>query len=135
MKTLIFALSTLVAFSSTAFANGYHCKEINSNNEQQVEVVVTELGDVTNTIPWGKDYDSVSSVKVQVYVTNDGQFALIQEFQGLATTMDVIYTITSQRKNGFTFRKYLDEDDQDYLVLKNANSQETEHQISCQYIY
>jgi len=131
MKNLFLIFGTLVALTSTSYASTLTCSEIETNSPEKIEVVVNNLVDLTEIVSFGRAFDEVWKVKVQVYSVVGTNKSLIKEFEAISKAIDVQYFISSVKKNGFSFWRYMDEKNQDGVELTSANGQKQSHRLNC----
>ncbi|WP_413290900.1 hypothetical protein [Bdellovibrio sp. HCB337] len=132
MKNMFLTLAAFVTLSSQAYAGTFTCKEIETDRSEKVEVVVTELADITDQVSFGKAFDQVLKVRLQIFSVVGTKKSLVKEFDAFAKQYDVQYQVSALKKHGFYLGRYLDEEDQDYLIARDSQGQETEFRLNCQ---
>jgi hypothetical protein len=127
LKYLALVLS-FVAFQAEAVIV---CKEIETARSKKMEVVIVTLADITKSVSYGHEYDSVTKVKVVVNEVQNGKKTKIRDFVGIAKAEDVNYGISSVRDNGFKLWRYMDEEDQDGMELANSLGEKKKYRLNC----
>lgn len=130
--TAIAVLTAMITLASTSYADAFKCTEIETDRKEKFEIVVTELETITNKVSFGKAFDNVYRVQVQVYSNNGTKLSLLKNFEALAKNSDVQYNISAIKKQGFSFWRFLDEEDQDGAIFYSATGQNAEIRLNCQ---
>ena len=133
IKTI--ASAFLLASTLSAQASVLNCRD-NVDVRQEVlrpryTVKVTELENITNKVPYGRNYDSVLRVRVDLKVTLGSRLLENRAFEAIARTEDVMYNVSAVREQGFKFWTYLDELDQSGIELTDRSGRKTEVQLTC----
>ncbi len=132
MKTLAMILMTFLTVHAQA-SDKTVCYEIETKSATKVQVVIETLKDITNSVSYGRHYDSITKVKVTVNEITRGRKTEIKSFLAIARKADVQYNISSVKKDGFLFWQFLDEEDQDGVRLSTRSGKKVSHRLHCDY--
>lgn len=134
----MFLKITVIALAFTtlsAHAGAFNCKE---NREFQPKspkgefsLTITTLRDITRNVPYGKDFDAVYEVLVNVKKTNGSRVLMDKKFKAVATSMDVMYKISAVKSHGFRFNTYLDELDQSEMTVVDTDWNQVKVHLDC----
>lgn len=131
MKSILSALLLTLA-TSQSFATTFVCNELNGRNPHKLQVVITELENITKRVSYGVHFDSVLLVQVELSEIFNGRKLKTKKFEAIAKTEDVLYNVTSVRENGFKFGMYMDEDDQNWIELTSSNGTKRKAHFRCE---
>lgn len=120
--------------TTSVYARTYRCEGISGsrvNKEEKTLVVIKELKEVTNSVPFGKHYDRVYVVKVDIAKILGNKIIFARSFLSYATSADVEYTVSSLKKEGVRIHIFLDEADQAGIEITGANGTRQKIHLSC----
>ena len=86
LKTLILGSIVLAGFRAQA-APDITCSEIETENPAKIEVQITTLRDITNKVPWAKNFDNVSVVQVVVNKIENGVTTELKSFTSISRSL------------------------------------------------
>lgn len=136
MKSIL-SLLTLLSLTTTQASElyAYTCKEKSNSSSEAIYVVrIQETKDLTKALRNYRSVDQAAAVKISLNleVNNGSIYTNLKTFEAIATSEDVFYTISSVKKNGFSFYLYLDEYDQAGMVLTNADGKKERINLICE---
>ena len=139
MKKVVLGLILLVA-SATAFGGEtVKCKQELPMSVFEVlraryVVTIEQTKDITKEIRKIRSVDNAYQVNVTVgtEMENGTNYSEIKKFSAVASNEDVYYTISSVKKNGFSFFLYLDEYDQAGMTLTSKDGSKQKITLNCE---
>ncbi|MBC7755005.1 MAG: hypothetical protein H7Z71_12255 [Moraxellaceae bacterium] len=139
MKKMLLATLLLVFSGTASAADTYKCLQDLPFSEFEVlrsryVVSIDETKDITKEIRKIRPVDVAREVKVSIGTEfeNGTGYTEIKNFSTIATSEDVNYTISSVKKNGFSFYLFLDEFDEAGMTLTNADGSKEEIRLICE---